>query len=113
MLPTGRYVTGTAGHAPVESESAQGCRGVRALGTGKFAARRDLALIAVIAAAAAAVCIRWDLSEALLGWTRQHESLQLDELPAVLLVLATCLIWFSSRRYFEARRELVLRRASK
>ena len=45
-----------------------------------------------------------------MGWARQHEKLQVDELPAVLLVFATCLIWFSSRRYFEARRQLRLRR---
>jgi two-component system sensor histidine kinase UhpB len=29
-----------------------------------------------------------------------------------LLVVATCLIWFSARRYFEARRQLALRRAT-
>ncbi len=80
--------------------------------TGKFAARRDAAVIAVISLAAAVLCVKLDLSEALLGWTRQHERLQLDELPAVLLVVASCLIWFSSRRYFEARRQLVLRRAT-
>src|SRR5450631_1262110 len=70
-----------------------------------------MTLIAVISLAAAVICVKLDLSEALLGWTRLHERLQLDELPAVLLVVATCLIWFSSRRYFEARRQLVLRRA--
>jgi len=80
--------------------------------TGKFAARRDMAVIAAISLAAAVICVKLDLSEALLGWTRLHERLQLDELPAVLLVVATCLIWFSSRRYFEARRQLVLRRAT-
>lgn len=82
------------------------------MATGKFAARRDMAAIAVISVAAAFICVKWDLSEALLGWTRLHERLQLDELPAVLLVVAICLIWFSSRRYFEARRQLVLRRAT-
>jgi two-component system, NarL family, sensor histidine kinase UhpB len=38
--------------------------------------------------------------------------LQLDELPAVLLVVAISLIWFSSRRYFEANRQLRLRRTA-
>lgn len=77
----------------------------------KIAARRDMVLVVVISAAAAIICVKFDLSEILMGWTRLHERLQLDELPAVLLVLATCLIWFSSRRYFEARRQLDLRRA--
>jgi two-component system sensor histidine kinase UhpB len=80
--------------------------------TRKMAARRDAALIALISIAAAIICVKLDLSEALLGWTRLHERLQLDELPAVLLVVATCLIWFSARRYFEARGQLVLRRAT-
>ena len=65
----------------------------------------------MVSAAAAFVCVRFDLSEILLGWTRQHERLQLDELPGVLLVVATCLIWYSLRRYFEARAQLSLRRA--
>lgn len=77
----------------------------------RIAARRDMVLVVVISAAAAIICVEFDLSEMLMGWTRLHERLQLDELPAVLLVFATCLIWFSSRRYFEARRQLDLRRA--
>jgi len=75
----------------------------------KIEALRDMVLIAVISIGTAWICARFDVSEALLGWTRTHERLQLDELPAVLLVVATCLIWFSSRRYFEARRQLAQR----
>lgn len=78
----------------------------------KMAARRDAALIIAISISAAIICVKLDLSEALLGWTRLHERLQLDELPAVLLVLAACLVWFSARRYFEARGQLALRRAT-
>jgi two-component system sensor histidine kinase UhpB len=48
----------------------------------------------------------------LLGWTRLHERLQLDELPAWLLIVACCLVWFSARRYTEARDQLGLRRAT-
>ena len=77
----------------------------------KISARRDVALIIVIAVVAAFFCARYNLSEALLNWTRPLERLQLDEVPAVLLVIAVCLIWFSSRRYFEARRQLCLRRS--
>ena len=51
----------------------------------KMRARRDAALIVVISIAAAIICVKLDLSEALLRWTRLHERLQLDELPAWLL----------------------------
>jgi two-component system, NarL family, sensor histidine kinase UhpB len=78
----------------------------------KMAARRDAALIVVISIAAAVICVKLDLSEVLLGWTRLHERLQLDELPALLLVVACCLVWFSARRHAEARDQLVLRRAT-
>ena len=78
----------------------------------KMAGRRDAALITVISIAAAIICVKLDLSEALLGWTRLHERLQLDELPALLLVVACCLVWFSARRYSEARDQLVMRRAT-
>jgi len=78
----------------------------------KMAARRDAALLTVISLSAAVICVRFDLSEALLGWTRLHERFQLDELPAVLLVVAVCLVWFSARRYFEAQGQLALRRAT-
>ncbi|MEP6546115.1 MAG: ATP-binding protein [Gammaproteobacteria bacterium] len=77
----------------------------------KMSVRRDILLIVVIAIIAAFLCAKYNLSEALLKWTRPLERLQLDEAPAVLLVIAVCLIWFSSRRYFEAKRQLRLRRS--
>jgi len=78
----------------------------------KMSARRDIVLIVAVAVVAAWVCAKFNLSEALLNWTRPFERLQLDELPAVLLVIAVSLIWFSSRRYLEAKRQLRLRRAA-
>src|ERR1700737_260227 len=78
----------------------------------KISARRDIVSIVVVAVAAAVVCVKFNLSEALLNWTRPFERVQLDELPAVLLVVAISLIWFSSRRYFEANRQLRLRRTA-
>jgi two-component system, NarL family, sensor histidine kinase UhpB len=75
----------------------------------KISARRDIVVIVLIAIAAAFLCAKFNLSEALLRWTRPHERLQLDEIPGVLLVIAVSLIWFSSRRYFEADRQLCLR----
>lgn len=73
-------------------------------------ARRDIAIVIGVSLVAAIVSVKFDLSEALANWTRPRENLQLDELPGILLVLAICLIWFSSRRYFEAKRQLSLRR---
>jgi two-component system, NarL family, sensor histidine kinase UhpB len=78
----------------------------------KSKARRDMLAVIVISLAAAVTCVRLNLSEAMVGWMRRHENLQVDELPGILLVIATCLIWFSRRRYLEASRELELRRAT-
>jgi two-component system sensor histidine kinase UhpB len=75
-------------------------------------ARRDLAAIIVVACIALIVCVKFDVSEALAGWSRPLEWLQVDEIPGVLLVVAVSLVWFSARRYFEADRELRLRRAA-
>ncbi len=73
-------------------------------------ARRDIVVVVAVAVMTAFVCVKFNLSEALLNWTRPFERLQLDEVPGVLLAIAISLIWFSSRRYFEANRELLLRR---
>jgi signal transduction histidine kinase len=75
-------------------------------------ARRDALAIIVVSLVAAVTCVRLNLSEAMVGWMRRHENLQVDELPGILLVIAVCLIWFSTRRYLEASRELELRRAA-
>ncbi len=75
----------------------------------KISARRDILLIVGVAIVAAVICAKFNLSEALLNLTRPFERLQLDELPAVVLVVAISLVWFASRRYFEANRQLRLR----
>jgi two-component system, NarL family, sensor histidine kinase UhpB len=77
----------------------------------KTSARRDIAIVVFVSLLAGIVCVKFDVSEALAGWTRPLERLQLDELPGVLLIVAVCLVWFSSRRYFEAKRQLKLRKA--
>jgi two-component system, NarL family, sensor histidine kinase UhpB len=92
--------------APLDPRTAKPPGGTRR------AARRDMAAVVVVSAAAAFICVRLNVSEMLLGWTRLHENLQLDELPGVLLVIAVCLVWFSTRRHAEASRELELRRAT-
>jgi two-component system sensor histidine kinase UhpB len=73
---------------------------------------RDIVWMVIVAGVAAFVCAKFNLSEALLKWTRPYERLQLDELPAVLLVIAISLIWFSTRRYIEATRQLHYRRSA-
>src|SRR6202051_407888 len=78
----------------------------------KISARRDILLIVVVAIIAAFICAKFNLSEALLKWTRPFERVQLDELPAVVLVIAISLIWFSTRRYIEATRKLHYRRSA-
>jgi glucose-6-phosphate-specific signal transduction histidine kinase len=75
-------------------------------------ARRDVAVVAVISVASIILSVKLNLNEKILAWTRPHERWQLDELPGVLLAIAVCLIWFSTRRYLEARRELDLRRTA-
>src|SRR6185312_12813122 len=51
-------------------------------------APRDLAWVAIASVLFAAFSIRFELGERILAWTYPHERFQLDELPAILLVLA-------------------------
>jgi two-component system, NarL family, sensor histidine kinase UhpB len=67
---------------------------------------RDTLVVALATAVMAALCAQFDFSEALRRWTAPWERFQLDELPAVLVVLAAGLAWFAARRYAEAGREL-------
>jgi two-component system, NarL family, sensor histidine kinase UhpB len=73
--------------------------------------RRDLALVAVATAAFALFSVYFELSETVFNWTRARERYQLDELPLVLLVLASALAWFAWRRVRELRVELRRRQA--
>jgi two-component system, NarL family, sensor histidine kinase UhpB len=67
---------------------------------------QDTLVVALATAAMAVLCAQFDFSEALRRWTAPWERFQLDELPAVLVVLAAGLAWFAARRYREAGREL-------
>jgi len=73
---------------------------------------RDALIVVLGTAIAAALCVQFNISEALRGWTAPWERFQLDELPAVLLVFAAGLAWFAVRRYWEAGRELLRRQAA-
>ncbi|HLS82728.1 MAG TPA: histidine kinase [Steroidobacter sp.] len=77
--------------------------------TNEKSLRRDLVLVAAIPLASGLLFAYIELNERLFSLTRQWESLQIDEAPATLLVLACCLAWFAWRRYREARDELVKR----
>ena len=74
--------------------------------------KRDAAVVIALTLLAAIICAKFDVGEAVAKWTRPYERLQLDELPLILLMMAIGLIWFSSRRYFEAKRQLELRKAA-
>ena len=67
---------------------------------------QDALVVALATAVMAALCVQFDFSEALRRWTAPWERFQLDELPAVLVVLAAGMAWFAARRYREAGREL-------
>jgi two-component system, NarL family, sensor histidine kinase UhpB len=67
---------------------------------------QDTIVVVLATAVMAALCVQFDFSEALRRWTAPFERFQLDELPAVLVVLAAGLAWFAARRYGEAGREL-------
>lgn len=73
---------------------------------------RDLGIVVAVLLVAGSLFAYLELNESLFALTRRWEALQVDELPAVLFVLATCLAWFAWRRYREARAELLRRRAA-
>lgn len=70
---------------------------------------KDLLIVAAIVLAAAGLFAHVELNEWIFVNTRPWEALQVDELPAVLAVLTTCMSWFAWRRYREARTELTKR----
>jgi two-component system sensor histidine kinase UhpB len=76
------------------------------------ALQRDLVIIAVLVLAAAVLFTHVEMTEWLFTRTREWESMQLDELLPVLVVLSTCLCWFAWRRYRETRDALVERQAA-
>jgi two-component system sensor histidine kinase UhpB len=73
---------------------------------------QDAIVVALATAIMVLVCVQFDLSEALRRWTAPWERFQLDELPAVLVVLAVGLAWFAARRYVQAGHELARRKVA-
>ncbi|HEY0685008.1 MAG TPA: sensor histidine kinase [Steroidobacter sp.] len=66
----------------------------------------DLAIVAFVVLGSAVLFTQVELNEWLFARTRELEALQVDEAPAILFVLSTCLSWFAWRRYREARAEV-------
>jgi two-component system, NarL family, sensor histidine kinase UhpB len=67
---------------------------------------QDMLVVVLATTVMVLICVQYDVSEALRRWAAPWERFQLDELPAVLVVLAVGLAWFAVRRYIEAGREL-------
>jgi signal transduction histidine kinase len=72
----------------------------------------DLVIVALVVLGAAALFSHVELNEWLFASTRRWEAMQVDELPAVLVVLAAGLSWFAWRRYRDARAEIGKRQAA-
>ncbi|MDE3011797.1 MAG: sensor histidine kinase, partial [Pseudomonadota bacterium] len=61
-------------------------------------------------AIAGGLSARFEFGERLAAWLRRRESLQMDELPGVLLVLISGLLWFAWRRYRDLSQVLAAHR---
>lgn len=73
---------------------------------------QDLAIVLGATVLAALVCMRIEFAERVFDFSRNWEHWQVDELAWMLFVLAIGMAWFAWRRYREARRELIKRRAA-
>lgn len=67
---------------------------------------RDASIVAVLMIGTGVLCSYFNAAERLRHLTAPLESLQLDEVPLVLLATALGLAWFSWRRYREVERQV-------
>lgn len=74
--------------------------------------RRDIGIVVLVTLLAALIGASLELNERIFAGTRRWEHLQIDELPAALVVLSASLAWFAWRRYREATSELARRRTA-
>jgi len=72
----------------------------------------DIAAVVLATVVSIVACAQMNLSEVLRRWAAPWERIQLDELPVILLVLTLGLAWIAVRRYREAGRELLQRKAA-
>jgi len=68
---------------------------------------QDLAAVVLVTVLSSLLAIHFEWTERFFRWSRRWESLELDEIAFVLLVLSCGLVWFSIRRWREARGELL------
>ncbi len=80
------------------------------LGKANRAASRDFKLTLFAVFFTFSICIYFEFAERFSLFLKPYESLQLDELPFALFVLATMSAWFSYRRMREVVIEINLRR---
>lgn len=73
---------------------------------------RDAIVVAIVTLAAWLLCGLFNVTEILRRLNAPYERYQLDELPSVLLVLGLGLTWYATRRYGEARQEIVRRKSA-
>ena len=78
----------------------------------RFGTVGDLAIVGLTTISFAVLAVRFEFSEGFARWARPLERYQLDELPAILLVLALGMAWFAWRRAADARGELKQRLAA-
>lgn len=66
---------------------------------------RDMICVSIVTLLTFSIARYFNLSERLYQWSRLWEQYQADELSFPLLAFSICLIWFSWRRYLEAKTE--------
>lgn len=88
---------------PVQ-DGAPGDRGIAPASSSTH--RRDAVLVVAAATVVAVVGPTFELAERIGQWMRAGEHYQVDEWPAVILVLAIGLAWYALRRFRDASREL-------
>lgn len=68
--------------------------------------QRDLVIMGIVVLLVWLLCITVEMQELFTELTRDHEALQLDELPFVFFASAVMLAWFSQRRLKELKVEI-------
>jgi two-component system, NarL family, sensor histidine kinase UhpB len=71
--------------------------------------RRDFLISCIAVFVIYVLTLTLNLSEHFVAWAAQHESIQIDELPLILLTAALAATWFSHRRMQELKAEILLR----
>ena len=65
----------------------------------------DLTVILIFAATAFLIASRIDMLEAMVNFVEHHEQYELDELLPLSIALAICFMYFSARRWHDAKKQ--------